>query len=414
MVLAGVQLPQPDSRLARTGPTAIVLVATVGWTAALVLDRFNAPTSQIEVSDAVWGISFLAPVVIGAVLAHRLPTNPVGWLLALGPALVGVSIALFEYVDAAAARDWPAASIAGPPANPTFALGTALLGAALLLFPDGRLPGPRWRGPVRALAMAVAIAAMAGLLVPTVGSPPTVVQNPIGLPLGGVTVAVSDAAEPVATLFYLLALIGGIRRAVRGDGTVRRQFLGLVYPLGVAALFTVGIAVVDVVGTVPNWLVAILVIGVNVSVPSGIAVAVTRYRLYEIDRLVSRTLSYAVVVGVLAAVYAGSVLALQGLLQGVTQDSSIAVAGSTIVVAAAFQPLRRRIQRRLDRRFDRRRYDARRAVEAFGSQLRDELDLRTVAAELSAAVATTVAPRSVALWVPAELPSLRDGPVQGR
>lgn len=403
MQLAAPRLPGPGSLLARAGPVAILLLAVAGWSAAFVFDGFNDVDSQIERSDAVWALSFLAPVVVGAFLARRLPANPVGWLLALGPALVGVSIAQFEYVDAAPYQGWPAAWLAVPGANATFTLGPALLGAALLVFPDGRLPGPRWRWPVRAVAVIVAITTLAGLFVPTVGVPPTAVDNPLALPLGGVTELLSGAGAPAGGLFYLLALVGGVRRAVVGDGTVRRQLLGLVYPLAVGALLLVCLVAVDVVGTVPSWAVVVLVTVVNVGVATGIAVAVTRYRLYELDRLVSRTLAYTAVVVLLAAIYTGSVITLQLVLQGVTQESDVAVALSTVLAAAAFQPLRRRIQHRLDRRFDRRRYDAQQTVREFGALLRDDLATSRIAARLSEAVVATVAPRSVGVWLPAEL-----------
>jgi hypothetical protein len=134
-------------------------------------------------------------------------------------------------------------------------------------------------------------------------------------------------------------------------------------------------------------------------VPVAVWIAVTRHRLYDIDRLISRGLSWAVLSGVLVAVYAGAVLLLQSVLSGATQRETLAVAGSTLLAAALFQPLRRRVQGIVDHRFNRARYNADRTVEAFAAELRDEVDPNEIRASLVAAVGSAVSPTRVDLWL---------------
>jgi hypothetical protein len=148
----------------------------------------------------------------------------------------------------------------------------------------------------------------------------------------------------------------------------------------------------DVVGSIGFALV------VN-AIPLAIGLAVLRFRLYEIDRLISRTATYALVVGVLGALYVGTVVALQAMLAPVASGSALAVAGSTLTVAALFGPLRRRVRSAVDRRFDRARYDAHRTVEGFGRRLRDEVDLDALTDDLRGVVVATLRPRQVSVWL---------------
>jgi len=165
----------------------------------------------------------------------------------------------------------------------------------------------------------------------------------------------------------------------------------------VAVLLAAVPLTISIVGGGVNWI-ALAIPGV-ILVPVAVWIAVTRHRLYEIDRLISRGLSWAVLSGALVAVYAGAVLLLQSVLSGATQRETLAVAGSTLLAAALFQPLRRRVQRIVDHRFNRARYDADRTVAAFSAQLRDEVDPNEIRASLVAAVGSAVSPTRVDLWL---------------
>jgi hypothetical protein len=178
----------------------------------------------------------------------------------------------------------------------------------------------------------------------------------------------------------------------------------------VVSAFVLSIAFVTpplIVGFVASVLIAPLV-------PAAAAVAILRYRLYDLDRLVSRTIAYATVTGVLVVVFAGTVLAFQAALAPVTGKNGVAVAASTLLVAGLFQPLRRKVQRRVDRRFNRGRYDAERTVDSFADRLRDGVDLGDLSADIAATVVRTVQPASVWLWLAADARGARAAPVNTR
>jgi hypothetical protein len=231
------------------------------------------------------------------------------------------------------------------------------------------------------------------------------VDNPIGVDaFAAIGSFAFEGGQAIVLLLGVLALAASLTvRVRRGDALVRRQLAWLGYPVALCLAILLAGALARAFGS-PVWDLLIqsplLFVLVNVGLPTAIVVAVTRYRLYELDRIVSRTVTYGLLTAGLVATYIGSVMVLRTALTSLAADSDLAVAGSTLVVAALFGPVRRRIQAVVDRRFNRARYDAANAVESFGQRLRDEVDLDEVTAELCAAVATTVQPVAAFVWLP--------------
>jgi hypothetical protein len=265
-----------------------------------------------------------------------------------------------------------------------------------LLFPDGRLPSHRWR-PVLWLAGATTAAAIA-----LEAARPTLdlgggrnVGNPIGTAAAANPMwsTVGDVVEDLLGVLVVVAVASLVVRFRRSHGDERLQLKWFTYGAALLPLTFLDSLLPD---PVSNLFFAAVV----ACLPVGAGIAILRYRLYEIDRLLNRTLVYGLLTALLAGVYAGLVLLLGrlfGELGG--RPPSWAVAGATLAVATLFQPARRRIQQAVDRRFNRRRYDAARTVEAFSARLRDQVDLATLSSELLAVVNQTVQPTSAALWL---------------
>jgi hypothetical protein len=294
--------------------------------------------------------------------------------------------------------------------------GPALLGAwlgcigfILLLTPTGSLPSPRWRWWARvsvaaAVILLVALAVARGPLDPRY----QVLGGPFDLRgQGGVLLVVNQLALAFTILAVAVCAGSLVARFRRARGVERQQLRWV----AVAALLLVPVAGVALVGLavgateVVTWAISVWVAGL----PLALGAAVLRYRLYDLDRIFSRTLAYGLLTLVLGGGYAAVVLGLGQLLG---RDSSLVVAAATLAVAAVFQPARRRIQEAVDRRFNRRRHDAAETIQAFSDRLRDQLDLDTLGAELLATVEQTMQPTAVSLWLrpSPQAPS----PTQGR
>jgi hypothetical protein len=271
-----------------------------------------------------------------------------------------------------------------------------------LLFPDGRLPSRRWR-PVAWLAggyLALHCVWAAFAHRPLEGPTP-LPQNPWAIESAQGFFRLLDACISVLLpAVVLLSLASLVVRFRRSTGVQRQQLKWFTY----AALLAVGSWILltatglDERLSGPVW--ALFTMGSFWTIPAGIGIAILRYRLYDIDRLLNRTLVFGLLSALLGAVYAGVVLVLGNLFGGLgDQTPSWAVAGATLAVAALFQPARHRIQQAVDRRFNRRRHDVAKTIEAFNSRLRDEIDLDTLAAELLAVVDQTMEPTSASLWL---------------
>jgi hypothetical protein len=322
----------------------------------------------------------------------------VGWLL-LGFGVTldasGLTEAYADYGAVARPGALPAASYVAL-FSPAFALAAlAMLGFALLLTPTGSLPSPRWRWWAR-----VAVAAPVVSLLVVVAAAPLrpryeSVDNPLDLRnLGGVPQVVSNLALVVTFLAVLVAAGSLVVRFRRARGVERQQLRWVALAAGLVALLSLtGLAAWALGHPAPiGW-----AAGLSLAVlPLATGAAVLRYRLYDLDRIISRTLAYALLTVLLGGAYAGLVL---GLGQLVGRSSPLLVAGATLAVASAFQPARRRVQDLVDRRFNRRRYDAARTIEGFSARLRDEVDLDTLTAELLGVVEGTMQPTSASLWL---------------
>jgi hypothetical protein len=367
------------------------------------------------VENAALALSF---PTVGAVIAARRPDNSIGWLF-IAAGLSGAAVLLASEYALYALFTEPGAL----PAARTMAwisswIGTVGFGLVfaflLLLFPDGRLLSTRWR-PVAWLAAG----ALTGVMVATAlrpsltdetGEPapagaPEPISNPVGVEGAGATLqAVEEAAIVVFVLLCALpAAVSLILRYRRSTGERRQQIKWLAWAAGVLVLcvFFLPDALIaafgdtDAVSTAGSVLETVPV----VALPLATGVAILRHRLYDVDLVIRRTLVYATLTALLAGAYLAAVLLLQLALSPLTDASDLAIAGSTLAVAALFRPARRRVQALVDRRFYRRRYDAARTVESFGARLRDQVDLDALGGELRAVVKETMQPAHVSLWI---------------
>jgi hypothetical protein len=352
-------------------------------------------------------LAFTAFMVVGVVIVAHRPGNAVGWIFSAVGLLSSAGVLGMEYAEYAYVTrpGWlPGAVVAAWIANwYWFPLLGLILVFTPLLFPTGRLLSARWR-PV-AVAAAVGTAAMTVLvaLQPTIRlqNKDDTLPNPLGL------AGVPDPEDGVLGAVLLGLLFGCMAAAVasvgvrfrRSRGVERQQLKWFAYA---AALLAVSFLLWGFL--LPAGPVTDVVFGLTIAlVPVAAGIAILRYRLYEIDRLINRTLVYGLLTALLGGAYAIVVLVLGHLGQlfgGInTQLPSWAVAGATLAVAALFQPARRRIQAIVDRRFNRRRYDAAKTIEAFSARLRDEIDLDTLSAELLAVVHQTMEPTRASLWL---------------
>jgi hypothetical protein len=334
----------------------------------------------------------------GAVVARR-PENSIGWLFTA----IGLLFAISAFATGWVAYDvfhspLPGAGFAGWLIEwlvpmPLFA-GPLLL---LLLFPNGRPLTPRWRIAVATVGLLAVLVVVTSLKQGPFSDWPQL-SNPVGFPgrLGHTLGKLNDYLAIIAVPLFLASAASLALRLRRSRGQERLQIKWVVYAASIAALgFTTAFVAPGVLGDIAFW------VGLAglVSIPFAAGLAILRYRLYEIDRLINRTLVYAGLTATLAALYVGTVLLLQLALNSATSNSSLAVAISTLAVAAAFRPARARIQGVVDRRFYRRRYDAVQTLDAFSARLREEVDLDALAHELRSAVAETMQPRHVSLWL---------------
>jgi len=264
-----------------------------------------------------------------------------------------------------------------------------------LLFPGGHLPGPRWRP----LAWLAVFATIAYIVTSTATYEITeygpYLENPIQLqaPLDAVIARLSVISFALTGGCIVVALASVIVRFRRASGAERQQLKWFL-----AATACVVFAVILLAITLSSWAWALMQTSMAL-LPIAIGIAVLRYRLYEIDRLISRTIGWAIVTGLLVGTFALLVLGLQAVVEPLTGGNTLAIAGSTLVVAALFNPVRTRVQAVVDRRFDRSRYDGEQLLAAFGERLRDEVDLATISADARSTVDAAVRPTHVGLWL---------------
>ena len=352
-------------------------------------------------SNAALGAVVLVTVsaaAVGGLVASRRPRHPVGWLLlGVGLGLV-VSLLVQAYVDyglLARPGSLPGARYLAGLAYSTVPIWLSCAGFVLLLTPTGSLPSPRWRWWARLAAVAPVVTVLGSVVQPDPLAP-DYYGNPLAVPaLARVLVVPAVAGVVVVMVSLLVGALSLVVRFRRARGVERLQLRWLAYAAALAAgllliaLFAGFLLAKDEVVFVS------LALGVAL-LPLATGAAILRYRLYDLDRIISRTLAYGLLTVLLGGGYA---LVVLGLGQLLGQDSSLVVAGATLAVAAIFQPARRRIQAAVDRRFNRRRHDAAQTIQAFSNRLRDQVDLDTLSAELLAVVEDTMQPNQASLWL---------------
>jgi hypothetical protein len=398
--------------------TWVVCVAVAGFTLTLSILSVGVeprsglggtPSAGDVVTAAVYFVAVAAFATVGAFVIWRRPGNGIGWVfLAIGVAVsVRVGAAQYaEYSLLVRPESLPGGRVAVSLGEALSTLMFALLGLALLLFPDGRPPSRRWRKLLWILG-AAALFGVVGLGLRPGHFAETDSFDTFSNPLGvGSDPEPFDALGGLAWFLVTSGLfacgVAMVRRMRRAHGIERLQLKWIAFA---ASLLAVGFLVISITffaelsGTIIDPLrTAVLGLGFC-AIPSAAGIAILRYRLYDIDVVINRTLVYGALTATLATAYLGSVLLLQLALRPLTESSNLAIAGSTLAVAALFRPARARIQEGVDRRFFRRKYDATRTLERFGARLRNEVDLDALGSELRAVVTDTVQPVSVSLWL---------------
>jgi hypothetical protein len=385
---------------------ALWVLVVLGLAASFWLEGLLRRAGRADPLDTAVGptVAMVSAATVGAVLAGRRPRHPVGWLLlafAVCLAANGVAGGYAPYGLQARPGALPAAAWVAMYYPATALVAFACLGLILLLVPTGSPPSPRWRWWAWLTVGALAVLLLAMPLAPR---PPDWgyrgVDSPLDLrPFDGALLLANRAALAVSVLGVLVGAGSLVVRFRRARGTERQQLRWVVLA---AALTGVGMLASVVLVAAGNEVLVGWVGGVCLAfLPLATGAAILRYRLFDLDRIVSRTLSYGLLTIILGLGYAGVVLGFGQLLR---RDSNLVVAAATLAVAALFQPARRRVQQAVDQRFNRRRYDAARTIEAFSARLRQQVDLDTLTAELLAVVDQTMQPTQASLWLrpPAE------------
>jgi hypothetical protein len=357
---------------------------------------------------------FLVFPLVGALIASRRPENPIGWLC-LADGFLWMTTNMLDY--------YSVYGMAKPGSLP-FPLGAAAINNWLwvpsvgllatyvfLLFPNGRLTSRRWR-PLAWLSGVVIVSVSIGVMLsPGSLDTPRGIRNPFGLEAAPWMTTVAYLILPLLPLCMLASALSLVLRYRRSKGDERQQIkwiafaaaslVALVYLIAMVASFVHPSEAWTTVGSV--WWLNLLTIAALLSfvtIPIAVGFAVLKYRLYEIDLIINRTLVYGSLTVTLVALYFGGIVVLQRLFVLLTgQQSTLAVVASTLLIAALFTPLRRRIQGFIDRRFYRRKYDARKTLEAFSARLRDETDLQAVSDDLVGVVRETMQPAHVSIWL---------------
>jgi hypothetical protein len=344
--------------------------------------------------SALFVVILLVFGLVGALVASRLPANPIGWLFLALALIEGVYALAFGYTHYALQHGEPATWTAWV-ANWTSPLSPPFLIAALLLFPDGRPPTPRWRWLLWLCVPLLGFIFVGYAFAPGPIDEFPSVTNPLGI--AGAGWPANGATDPVVFALLVGAAAALVVRFRRSRGVERQQVKWLAFAAAVMAGFLVTSTVgTTLAGADEDSIAAGFVFAACISgVPVAVGVAILRHRLYDIDVVIRRTLVYAVLTATLGATYLASVLVVS-LAVG---ESGFAVAVSTLAVAALFRPALTRIQAVVDRRFYRRRYDAQRTLEAFGARLRDELDLEALLGDVRGVVRETVQPTHVSVWL---------------
>lgn len=383
---------------------AVIVGGAVFAAAVIAALAWRAIAGELRVSDVLATAPMVATQTVGLLIAARRPGNRMAWMLCVMGSVLASQALLSAALVATGPDAWWFTAALWLDSKSFLLLWGAVI-AVLLHFPTGTLPSPRWRpvwfGAIAALVVGVGFSAIKpGLLIEEM---PAGVANPDNPTAAPALYEAVSFLEPVALLLLLGALISGLASLlVRYRSSDATQRLQIRWVVAACVVFVLSLLVnVAVRHLAPAWLnIADAVTGLAFTlIPVAVGVAILRHRLYDIDRVLNRTVVYAVLTVVLGVAYVLAVTAMRVLTGSLTGDSAVAVAASTLAVAAMFQPARRRIQDAVDRRFNRARYDAATTLRQFSVRLREEVDLETLRADLLAVVGTTMQPRSAGLWL---------------
>jgi hypothetical protein len=381
----------------------LVAFALVGWLNDLLVEAGRPDLAIITSDIPAYVLATLSATTVGALLASRRPRHPVGWLLiglGLPVALSGAATGYANYGLMARPGALPAADWAALYHGVSILAALAALQFVLLLTPTGSLPSPRWRWWAWAAGGAALLALVTSVLLPF-DPPYQATPNPLAASaMTGLLRLVNTVAWALSGLGLLVAAGSLLLRFRKARGVERQQLRWLVLAAALAAALLALTALAVAAGLLGStgdevllgWVSAV-VLGL---MPLATGAAILRYRLYDLDRIISRTLAYGLLTLLLGGGYAVVVLGLGQLLG---RGSSLVVAAATLAVAAVFQPARRRVQGVVDRRFNRRRYDAARTIQGFSARLREQVDLDALTAELVVVADQTMQPTRVSVWL---------------
>lgn len=400
-------------RAVRLLPGALWTVSALLTLGTLVLIVANRDTpfqgffgsASVEV---VFVLLFVSLPTVGAIVWWRRPENPVGWLLVVGGASFAFSLLANEYTV------YTRLTAPGALPGESFMLwasstwswipGFGILPAVFLLFPNGRLLSERWRSVLLGLAVGLGVLAIGQSFRPGPYDPPwTSITNPYAPDgvLGDVMTALYWIGNALSVLAVILGAASLLLRFRRARGVERQQLKWLAYSASLLAAYMPFAYLFVIFQPTGPFFIPVSIAGIFIfaTVPIATGIAILRYRLYDIDLLINRTVVYGATSAAIAATFFLGIVALQSLLRPLTSGSELAVAASTLMSFALFAPVRRRVQGAVDRRFDRSRYDAARTLDFFADRLRDEVDLDALRGDLLGVVRQTMSPGYVSLWL---------------
>ena len=399
--------PRTATWLALALWAACVALIALGVILFLIANRSDSnASSPYLLNNSTAALSFST---VGAILASQRRKNPIGWIFCSSGLLFGITLFADAYVIYASTISpglLPGASSARWITYWLYIPAVSLISFVFLLFPDGRLPSPRWRPVAWLVAIAIVLGPVTEALEPRSlfdeaeirNLPP--VANPFGVQDTWILHAIGVVETPLFILSVLAPVVALFVRLRRSEGEKRQQIKWVAYA---GTMLAIAVAVVAAWPALDGSRIsnALFLIGF-LAIPAAIAVAILKYRLYDIDVVINRTLVYGALTASLALVYFGGVAATQAIFHALTgqqEQPQLAIVVSTLIIAALFSPLRRRIQSFIDRRFYRSKYDARKTLEALSARLRDETDLGALSDDLVRAVRETMQPAHISLWL---------------
>lgn len=387
---------------------AALAVSVATMVGGILFARGSDPYRPVEVRgsfyDLFWAASFLLLPAIGALIMSRRPENKIGWILSGMGLAFGIGLFTAEYAKYAElvpGADLPARTLISW-LSITFRFAFLLPILFLLLFPDGRPASPFWRWVLRAAILVFLVGTGVEALLPGEIQGSGGIENPTGVEsLRGVLEALYAVSEGATAVLYLLAAAAPFARYRRASGEQRQQLKWVAYATLVFITLMVSTVLFDLFFPEASQAIAtVLTFLAFAALATAVGRSILKHRLYDIDLVINRTLVYGSLTALLAGSYLVVILLVQLFTRPLSADSDIAVAASTLAVAALFRPLRARVQSFIDRRFYRRRYNAVQTLRAFATRLRDEVDLDATRSDVLNVVTETMHPRHASLWIP--------------